>query len=133
MMNRSAPSASASSAASRLRLVVGVVASRRAVDVDDLDVGEHAEPADEVDRGAEAGVEPVDVAKLGICGWKPWPHSQTWLAVEAEAADDLPATRPSARRSSRRGRARSGSTAGLSDEVVRRRALGVGPVGRAPP
>ena len=75
-----------------------------------------------------AAWQPVWSAKLGICGWKPWPHSHTWLAwrpnwptisrLASMTAWSLAAAGP------------GGPHRGLVGQVVRRRAVGVGPVGR---
>ena len=75
-----------------------------------------------------AAWQPVWSTKRGIWGWKPWPQSHTWLACEAEVADDLPAGVHD--RLELGGRRAGGPHRRLVGQVVRRRAVGVGPVRR---
>ena len=57
--------------------VVGVEPAGRAVDLDDVHAGEHAESPNEIDRRAETGMQPYRSRNDGISGWKPWPQSHT--------------------------------------------------------
>ena len=111
-----------------LALVVGVEPPGGAGHLDALDVGEHAEAADEVDRRDEprlAAGPRREARHLRLEALAPQPHL---VGRQAEPADDVAARVH--HRSQLRRRRSGGPHDRLVGEVVGWRAVGVGPVGR---
>ena len=111
-----------------LGLVVGVVPGGRAVDVGQRHVGEHAEPADEVDGGGDAAAHAVlglERRHRRLEALTPQPHL---VRGEIEAIEHRPAALHDLAQAWRGGAGRPDGR--LAGEVVGRRAVGVDPVGR---
>ena len=117
-----------------LALVVGVVPAGGARDLDDVDAGEHAEPADEVDGGdrAPASTAVALARTTAAAAGAPGPTARSGWPASAEAADDRRGWRPSARCSSARGRARGPARPACPVRSWGGVHVGVGPARRAP-